>query len=481
MAPEMPPLGRSLSARLLLLTVAFVMLAEVLIFLPSVARFRHDWLEQRLAAGHLAILALEATPDGMVSPELEVRLLAHAGALVIGLEMPGKGKMMLSMAVPKAVQGNYDLRRSGPVMMIGEALEALFWADNGRLIRVVGTSPKDPQATVDMVIEEAPLRAELADFALRILIVSAVISLLTAAMVYITLLWLMVRPLRRLTAALIAFRDDPEGAPLFQPPRRSDEIGVAGRELARMQQGLREALGQKARLVALGTAVSKISHDLRNILATTRLVSDRLVESEDPAVRRLTPTLLASIDRAVNLCEQTLAFVREGRPPLQPSRFLLADLVAEVGAALPAPAQGRVTWIADLPSDLWLEADRAQLFRVLTNLVQNAIEAGASRLTVAARVEHDARVAILVSDNGPGLPPRARAHLFQAFQGSTRPGSSGLGLAIAREIVNLHGGELTLVESSASGTTFRIELPWPRLTLGLENGKTAALEREGTA
>jgi signal transduction histidine kinase len=460
-----------------LLTVAFVMLAEVLIFLPSVARFRHDWLEQRLAAGHLAILALEATPDGMVSPELEVRLLAHAGALAIGLDMPGKGKLMLSMAMPKEVQATYDLRVSGPIRMIGEALKALFSADDGRLVRVVGTSPKDPEATVDMVIEEAPLRADLAAFALRILVLSLLISLLTAAMVYLSLHWLLVRPLRRLTASLIAFRDDPEGAPLFAPRHRSDEIGLAGRELARMQQGLREALGQQARLVALGTAVSKISHDLRNILATTRLVSDRLAESEDPGVRRLTPTLLASIDRAVNLCEQTLAFVREGRPPLQPTRFLLADLVAEVGAALPAPAQGRVTWIADLPGDLWLEADRAQLFRVLTNLAQNAVEAGASRLTVAAGVEAGCRAVIQVSDNGPGLPPRAREHLFQAFHGSTRPGSSGLGLAIAREIVNLHGGELALVESGAGGTIFRIELPWPALA----GGTTTALERERTA
>jgi signal transduction histidine kinase len=475
MAVEMPTPGRSLSARLLLLTIGFVMLAEVLIFLPSIARFREDWLTQRLAAGHLAILALEATPERMVSPELEVRLLAHVGALAVGMEMPGKGKLMLSMAVPSAVAASYDLRRTGPVMMMGDALAALVRANGDRLIRVVGTSPKDAEATIDMVIEEGPLRAELAAFALRILGLSLLISLLTAAMVYLSLLWLMVRPLRRLTQALIAFRDDPEGAPLFEPQARSDELGLAARELTRMQRGLREALGQQARLAALGTAVSKISHDLRNILATTRLVSDRLAESADPAVRRLTPTLLGSIDRAVNLCEQTLSFVREGRPPLQPSRFLLADLVAEVGSALPAP-HAPITWIADLPADLRLEADRAQLFRVLANLAQNALEAGASRLAISARPEPGGRVAILVADNGPGLPPRAREHLFQPFRGSSRPGSSGLGLAIAREIVNLHGGELALVESGAGGTTFRIELPQRAA-----NGRpSAALQEERT-
>lgn len=462
MALTMPPLRRSLSARLLLLTVGFVMLAEVFIFAPSVARYREDWLQERLAAGHLAILALEATPDQMVSPELEVRLLAHAEALSIGLQLPGRGKLMLSMAMPREVDATFDLREEGPLMMIGEAFESLLLAEDGRLIRVVGVSPKDPQAVVDLVIEEAPLRAELAAFALRILGLSLIISLVTAALVFVTLYWIMVGPMRRVTESLVAFRADPEHAPIFDPPaRRSDEIGIAGRELARLQSSLRDALRQRARLAALGTAVSKISHDLRNILSTARLVSDRLAASEDPEVKRTAPTLLAAIDRAVTLCEGTLTFVREGAPALQPERFLLSDLVAEVGASLPASLVGAVTWATDLPAELEVEADRQQLFRVLANLAQNAVQAGAQRIAVTARTEGD-RVALLVADNGPGLSPKARETLFQPFVGSARSGSTGLGLAIARELVEGHGGGLSLVDSSARGTTFRIELPWPR-------------------
>ena len=270
----------------------------------------------------------------------------------------------------------------------------------------------------------------------------------------------MVRPMRRVTEAMVAFRDDPAHAPLFQPSAsRGDEIGLAGRELAEMQQGLRQALNQQNRLAALGTAVTKISHDLRNILSTARLVSDGMAESADPQVRRLTPPLLKSIDRAVNLCEQTLTFVRDGSPPLAPTRFLLADLAAEVGASLPASLAGQVTWMTELPLDLAIDADRGQLFRALSNLAQNAVEAGATRVGLAARRGPDDGIALELSDNGPGLSPKAREHLFQPFTGSARAGGTGLGLAIAREIAQLHGGDLTLVDSGAKGTTFRLALP----------------------
>jgi len=460
MAIRMPPLWRGLSARLLVLTVAFVMLAEVLIFAPSVGRFRADWLEAKLAAGHLAILALEATPDLMVSKELEAELLSHVGAYTVALSTPDQGKLMLMVETPRMVDATFDLRRAGPVMLVGDALYALFLAPDNRLLRVLGPAPRDPALTLEIVIDEQPLHDELAGYALRILGLSLVISIITAGLVYLTLHLVMVRPMRRVTEAMVAFRDDPGRAPLFQPSaRRGDEIGLAGRELAEMQQGLRQALNQQNRLAALGTAVTKISHDLRNILSTARLVSDGMAESADPQVRRLTPTLLKSIDRAVDLCERTLTFVRDGSPPLEPTRFLLADLAAEVGASLPASLAGQVTWMTALPLDLAITADRGQLFRALSNLAQNAVEAGATRLALAARRRDGGAVALELSDNGPGLSPKAREHLFQPFTGSARAGGTGLGLAIAREIAQLHGGDLTLVDSGAKGTTFRLDLP----------------------
>ena len=105
-----------------------------------------------------------------------------------------------------------------------------------------------------------------------------------------------------------------------------------------------------------------------------------------------------------------------------------------------------------------VRADRNQLFRVLTNLLRNAAEAGAhdcARLG-AAQQPHAARLNI--ADDGPGLPDAVRAELFRPFAGSRRRGGTGLGLAIVRDLMVAHGGEIELVETGATGTTFRLIL-----------------------
>jgi signal transduction histidine kinase len=205
--------------------------------------------------------------------------------------------------------------------------------------------------------------------------------------------------------------------------------------------------------------VTKINHDLRNILATARLVTDGLAASAAPEVRRVAPRLLDAIDRAIALCTRTLDFSREGAPPLAPCRFLLASLIGEVAPDLGLSEQSMAIDCA-VPPDLMIEADRDQLYRVLLNLARNAVEAGAHRLRFAAARE-DRVIAIDVSDDGPGLPPKAQDNLFRPFFGSARPGGSGLGLAIARELMRAHGGELILVSTTGSGTSFRLILPEP--------------------
>jgi signal transduction histidine kinase len=282
----------------------------------------------------------------------------------------------------------------------------------------------------------------------------------TAALVYLSLQWLLVRPMRRITASMIEFREDPEDASrVIAASGRRDEIGVAERELAVLQRTVRQALGQRARLAALGTAVTKINHDLRNILATARLVTDGLAASAAPEVRRVAPRLLDAIDRAVALCTRTLDFSREGTPPLAPSRFALAPLIDEIGPALAVSEDDLAIEDAIAP-ELAVVADRDQLYRVFLNLARNAVEAGAHRLRFSA-VREGGAIAIEIADDGPGLPPKARENLFRPFFGSARPGGSGLGLAIARELVRAHGGELTLASSTGAGTTFRLTLPAP--------------------
>jgi signal transduction histidine kinase len=454
----LPSLASGLSARLLLLTVAFVMLAEILIFTPSIARFRLDYLQERLAAGHLAILALEATPDYMVSPELTMELLTHVEAFTVALTKPGSGKLMLMDMPPDHIDATFDLREVGFFGLIRDAF-AVLWGEPMRIIRVLGTSPKDDRLRVEVVLDEAPLRHEMLAFSQRILALSLVISLFTAALVYLSLHLLMVRPMRRIGDNMSEFREDPEDASrVIRPSDRTDEIGFAEHELAAMQGGIRDALQQKTRLAALGIAVTKINHDLRNILATAQLVSDRLERSDDPEVKRVTPTLMSAIDRAANLCGETLNFTREGSPNLKLSCFDLSELTADVAGDLPGEVNGEPVWRNRVDGEFRIEADRDQLHRVLSNLGQNALQAGASQVEVTAEPVNG-RLRVHVSDNGPGLPPRARAHLFQPFTGSTKSGGTGLGLAIARDLIRAHGGEIRLDYSTAEGTSFSFDLP----------------------
>ena len=450
-------LMRSLSARLLLLTVFFVMLAEVLIFAPSVARFRENWLTERLGAAHLAILSLDATPDQVVSDKLRMELLDHVGALGIVVRRDG-AKLALSENMPPQVSEQVDLTSGGLVSMIVDAMRMLGRTDN-RIIRVIGKSPKDPNVSIEIVIEEGPLQREIVNFAWRILALSIAISLITATLVYASLHLLLVRPMRQITENMVLFREDPEDVNrVVQPSRRRDEIGVAQRELAGMQQRLRAALRQKDHLAALGTAVAKINHDLRGILAPALLMSDRLEDSEDPEVRRVTPRLVAAIERAVSLCSQTMDYVRRGVPDVQLERFPLNALVADIGADLADPNGQRVAVESRVGLDLEVSADRSQMFRVFGNLARNSVEAGADTITIGAwEKEHE--IEIEIADNGSGLPARARENLFRPFEGSAKAGGVGLGLTSARELVRSHGGELSLVSTGESGTVFRVTLP----------------------
>jgi len=452
------PRFRSLSARLLLLTVFFVMLGEVLIFVPSVARFRLNYLENKIAAAHLAGLALEATPDKAVTQDLANELLLHVGAEGIALHKPNHTTLMIDSDMPPSINFTYDLRDAGVMSLIGDALVCLGRTGH-RVLRVLGVSPKDKNILVEVLIDEQPMRMAMWDFGGRIFALSIVLSLIAAALVYLSLQWLLVAPLRRITTSMIAFRGDPEDASrVIAPSARSDEIGIAERELAQLQETVRQALRHSARLAALGTAVTKINHDLRNILSTARLVSDSLVGSEAPEVKRVVPRLIDAIDRAVALCSGTLNYTREGAPPLVLSRFLLASVVEDLADLLDMKGGDRPLLLDRVAPDLAVEADREQLHRVLMNLLRNAMEAGAQRITVGATVEDDG-VRIDVLDDGPGLPPKALANLFQPFAGSARPGGTGLGLAIVREVMRAHGGEIILVESTAQGTLFRLTMP----------------------
>jgi signal transduction histidine kinase len=324
---------------------------------------------------------------------------------------------------------------------------------------VVATEPRARDTAIEVIIDETPMREAMYGYSGRILTLSIIISLITASLLYLSLQLLMVRLIRQMCDNIIRFRQSPEDERTTMPASgRRDEIGWAQRELAVMQNDLRAALRQKTRLAALGSAVAKINHDLRNTLATAALASDHLASSKDPEVRRVTPRLYGAIDRAAALCGRTLDFVRDTRPAIRPSHFVLGDLLAELEALNADGGSGGLERLETTGIDLAIEADREQLLRAFNNLAHNAAQAGAKVLKIDAR-QQNGLVVIDIADDGPGIPEQIHGKLFQPFATSGRNGGTGLGLVIAREIVHAHGGELALAESGTHGTTFRIDLP----------------------
>ena len=461
-----------LSARLLLLTVAFVMVAEFLIWAPSVSRYRKTYLEDQIANAHLAALALEATPDNMVSDTLERELLFHADAYGVTLKYADRRTLMLSDEMPRGVDVEVDLRRGNFLIWIRDAFET-FAQDGNRVLRVIGMSTRNPPdvapVLIEVVMDEAPMRRAMVDYSTRILQLSVVISLFTAWLIYVSLQWLMVRPIHRITQSMTRFRTNPEDLTrVIAPGSRRDEIGIAERELADMQKELNAALKQKNRLAALGGAVAKINHDLRNSLATAELATGRLASIDDPEVKEVMPRLIGSIDQAVAICTQTLNYASDRAGAFDPSRFHLQELVAEAAAALRDQIEQENSGIAtrvqnDVPFDVDVVADRTHLFRALYNLVLNAHQAGAAEVRVTAE-DAGAALWIDVADNGPGFDARAKDKLFQPFAGSARRGGTGLGLVIAREAMAAHGGDVTLVTSQNAGQDVgaRLRLVLPR-------------------
>ncbi len=462
-----PPGGGStfgLSERLLALTILFVMVAEVLIYVPSVANFRRTWLNDRLAAARIAAVVLEAAPEERLSAELEMRLLEGVGVRAVAVRGSNARRLLSRDAMPPEVARSIDMRDAGWRTLIKDAFAVLFTPAT-RPIRVVGKGT-DGADFVEIVLDEAPLRQAMVEFSRNILLLSLVISGVTASLVYLALQAVIVRPVRRLSRNIQAFAADPEDASrVITPSARGDEIGVAEQALAGMETALAGELRQKRRLADLGLAVSKINHELRNMLTTAQLLTDRLERVTDPAVQRVAPRLIATLGRAISFCEATLAYGRAAERPPQRRLAPLEPLVAELADLTGLAPGASIGFDAQVPPGLMVDADPDQLSRVLVNLVRNAVQAlsqagaGAAPplVEVSARRE-GAAVAIVVCDNGPGVPERVRPHLFSAFQGSGRSGGTGLGLVISAEIVRLHGGTLTL-EPSEQGSRFKVTIP----------------------
>jgi signal transduction histidine kinase len=453
---------RSLPIQLLLLTLGIVLITEVLVFTPDLARERRGWLRDRLEAAHVAAMAVVSASPGTIDQLARDKLLGLSMVKKIRLQGPGPLSVVLDATNGHQPDALIDMRREGGLASIREALTLLAGTGN-RLVEVVDDSAFLPGAELGVVIEERRLRQDLQHFAVNLFWGSLLIAVITGGLLYGALLLLLIRPMRRITGSIAAFRADPEHATPLDAEQVSlladDEMARAGRELSAMQHELRAALWRNARLAALGTAVAKVSHDLRGILTPALLSAERLQLHSDPAVRRSGETLVEAVDRATDLVRRALDFAREGPPPPVLQRVLLAPLVDDVARNV---ALGGWTFDTDnrIDPSVQVAADPNELFRVLVNLLRNAAEAGARHAVVKASACQNG-VSVDIIDDGPGLPEAARTQLFRPFATSSRRGGSGLGLAIARDLTRAHGGDIVLARTGVDGTVFRLTLPGP--------------------
>jgi len=452
----------TLSGRFLVLTILFVMLAEILIFVPSVARFRQDYLLDRLERAQIASLALLS--EGMIDPDLEYELLENAEVYNVVLRRDATRQLVLSSIIPQPIAATYDLRAPAAATLIGDALRQIVSRED-RIIRVIGNPTRDAGLMIEITMDTAPLRAAMIDYGVRILVLSAVISAVTAGLLFFAVRQMMVMPIRNVVSHMKAYAAAPEDARrIIAPSATVRELRDAETALQALQTDLSSALRQKERLAQLGGAVAKVSHDLRNILTTAQLFADTMGGSDDPRVARSAPKLVGAISRAVSLCEGTLAFGKAEEPPPRLGHHDLHALVEDMlDSERMAAGPDTVRLENAVPPGLMLRCDADQILRVLGNLVRNARQAiaatgrdGCVRLE-AETTDRDWR--LRVCDTGPGLPPKARENLFAAFQGGARKGGAGLGLAIAAELMRGHGGTLDLLRSDAEGTEFLMRLP----------------------
>lgn len=457
-----------LAMRVLLLNTAFVIAAAAIIYFPAIANYRESWLRQRLSAAYTAALVLDAAPQAMVPPELSHELLDSVGARIIVLSKHGTKQILAVSALPRTVDQVYDLREPG-FLLLGEAIGTLM-APPGRVITILGEAPRGGES-IAVTMDEAPLTKALRAYSLRLLAVTIFMSLIVASLATVAIHFMVLRPVRRLTDGLIEFGTNPDNPTrrVIVPCGARHEIAQAEVELATMQNALLRELSEKKHLAALGLAVAKISHDMRNMLTSVQLLSDRLSNVADPLVQKLAPKLVGTIDRAVRFCEATLAYGRAIDEPPKMAPFSLRVLAGEAIEMVRLEADRDIEFVNAVPADFGVTADSEQMFRVLLNLIRNSAQAleadegkpgRPKRISISARQEDKAAV-IEVADTGPGVPEAQRERLFTPFN-SGRLGGSGLGLAIAADLVKGHGGTIRLLSNktdSHSGAVFQISLP----------------------
>jgi signal transduction histidine kinase len=455
------PLRReSLTARLLLLAAGFVVLTEAIVFLPTIATFRQEWLKERFDTGELAALASPVVGNTNFSIASANELVRAADIKSVVAITPGGNKALIG-AVPSGTMRAINLEQQTFGGAIFDAVGTVF-APDGRLLAITYRPRSNAAIKLEIIVAEAPLKAALLRETGRVFIYSMLLALAIGMLVYAALADGFVRPMRRLTRAITRFRAAPEDASRnLVASGRNDEIGEAEVAFIDMQDTVRQSFLQRERLAQLGLAVSKISHDLRHSLGSAQLVSERLAQVDDPVVRVTAPRLERALERAIGLAESTLQFGKAQEAPPTPELLYLSDALDEAASEALNGLYG-VTWVCDVAETTDCEVDPDHLHRILSNLIRNAGQAiltarKSGTITASAQVR-GGFVDLDLTDTGPGLPRSVAANLFAPFAGSGLSGGTGLGLAIARDLARMNGGDIALVSTNDAGTCFRVTL-----------------------
>jgi len=448
-----------LSGKLLVLTILFVLLAEAVIFFPSASNHRHNWLQERaISAGHLA-LALNGAQENYDRMILSETFMNDTDISVVSTETDGTSQLVLGFPPETTDFELIDLRKPMPGMQLRATL-ASFTEKEG-YFRVLAKPPPGEFQTLEYLVPKLALQQEMEQYYRNILGLSVLIAIITGILLYSVLRFMIIKPLQCLSDDVEDFQGDPS-APLKvkRTHNRKDEIGDLSRSFTEMQEGVQASLEQRKRLADLGLAVSKINHDLRNVLTSAQLVSDRLAMDKDERVKKMGERLVRAVDRGVRIAENVLEYGSEKDEILDLGTVNLSQIAGEA-------AKDTLTRFPDVAFEnvidpgLQVKADADHTYRIFQNLIRNAAQALAGKPDAKVKVEArngGNKVYTTLSDNGPGLPEKVRETIFTPFSTSGGRGRTGLGLTISKELAEAQGGKIALVNSDEQGTMFELTL-----------------------
>ncbi|WP_295735522.1 HAMP domain-containing sensor histidine kinase [uncultured Bartonella sp.] len=463
---EKIPFYRRMRVRLLLLITLSVFITEIMVFMPSIASMQQSWLEDHHQSAKAISMILASSPEITLSPNLQKNVLTATDALAISIVRNDERMNLATSPDLKQVNETIDLPDYSETKALLDSLTTLYFGGNNILLLrgpIEGTD-----ITLEVTVADRKLRQAMIDFSWHFIVISLTIAIVAATTIYLIVHELLVRPLQNIYTNMLDFVIEPHNpSKILVPEPRWDELGITQKRISVIESELQKSYAHQKHLANLGLAVSKINHDMRNILASAQLMSDHLADAKDPMVKKIAPKLIRAIDRAVTYSQTVITYGRTQEEAPKRKKLLLHDLVADVLESLTLPGSDQVEFVNEVPVDMTIDADEEQLHRVLTNLCRNAVQAMVERedgenlqnkLTISGhRIDNVAVIDVV--DTGPGLPAKAKEHLFSPFQGSTSRNGSGLGLTICEELINAHGGKITLIEEDRGGAHFEIRIP----------------------